>query len=346
MTAEFRYTVFGLTIVSNRPIPRLRPLDGSAGKPDVTMTLGPASFARFEKQDWRVFREGSALTEDGRPLVRVLCTTSHDHFWFAYADGTDLVVTRAGDRVWTRWRPPNEIEDVATYLLGPMLGFVLRLQGRLTLHASAVVIDGFAVACAGTGGSGKSTTAAVFAQRGMPVVTDDIVVLRGATAGEVVVEPDSPIVRLWPRSSEFLYGSPDALPRLSQTWEKCYLDLETRGYPVAREPQRLGAVYVFDGEVAPGDDPELTPLRGSEAFLALLANLYSTLDHDADLRAAEFEVLSGLVRQIEVRRFRQPERPISPTAVCDLIQADWSRAAPRIAAEAELDLDEGRTVVA
>ncbi len=321
----FSYSVFGLTIETDGAVPRLRPLERQVERSDVEVRLQHTEpfFANLKRYDWAPFRKSQQQTPDGQPLLEVLRAEQAGLFQFAYADGTDLVVTRGGDRIWARWRPPNQIEDTATYLLGPVMGFVLRLRGRLSLHASAALIDGFAVACAGDGGSGKSTTVAVFAQRGFPMVTDDILVLRPTGSGGAVVEPDCPIVRLWPQSAEFLYGARDALPRLSGTWDKRYLDLETRGYPIAREPQSLGAVYVLDGTVAAGSNAELTVLHGREALLALLSNAYCTIDLDAEMRVAEFDLLSRLVGQIEVRRLRQPVSPAPPAEVCDIILADW-----------------------
>ncbi|HEY0729444.1 MAG TPA: hypothetical protein VGD38_15295, partial [Pyrinomonadaceae bacterium] len=89
---------------------------------------------------------------------------------FAYADNTEFVVDHQGREIWTTWPEPLTLEDTATYLLGPVMGFVLLLRGLVSLHASAIVVDGAAIALVGPAGAGKSTTAAAFSARGFSVL--------------------------------------------------------------------------------------------------------------------------------------------------------------------------------
>ena len=127
-----------------------------------------------------------------------------------------------------RWPDSSTLEDAATYLLGPVLGFVLRLRGITCLHASAVAVGDRAIALMGPANAGKSTTAAGFSRMGFPVLADDIVAL--SEPDEILrVQPAYPQLRLWPESAAFLYGSADALPRLTPTWDKRALDLTQNG---------------------------------------------------------------------------------------------------------------------
>jgi hypothetical protein len=57
-----------------------------------------------------------------------------------------------------------------------------RLLGRDVLHAGAVVLDGLAWALAGSNEVGKSTLLAALAALGLPVLSDDLLVLAGGTA--------------------------------------------------------------------------------------------------------------------------------------------------------------------
>src|SRR5690348_16585408 len=102
------------------------------------------------------------------------------------------------------------------------MGFVLRLRGALCLHASSVAVGDSAVALVGLPGAGKSTTAAAFACAGFSVLSDDVVAL--ADEGpQFYVHPGYPRVNLWPDSVQELFGSEDALPRITPTWDKRYL---------------------------------------------------------------------------------------------------------------------------
>src|SRR5438270_8353143 len=89
-----------------------------------------------------------------------------------YLDGTRFVID--GATILCPLPPSSTPEDTATYLLGPVLAFVLRRRGTLALHASAVALGGRAVAIAAAPGGGKSTTAAAFAERGASILTEDV----------------------------------------------------------------------------------------------------------------------------------------------------------------------------
>ena len=104
-----------------------------------------------------------------------------------------------GKEIWAIWPKASTLEDASSYLLGPVLGVLLRLRGTTCLHASAVAIDGQAVAFAGTEGAGKSTTAAAFARVGHSVLSDDVVALKENESG-FVVAPAYPHICLWPDS--------------------------------------------------------------------------------------------------------------------------------------------------
>ncbi len=62
---------------------------------------------------------------------------------------------------------------VPVLLAGNLLAIVLGLRGAAVLHASAVELNGAAIAFAGPTGAGKSTTAALLCAAGGAIVSDD-----------------------------------------------------------------------------------------------------------------------------------------------------------------------------
>jgi hypothetical protein len=271
----FRYGVYGLSVEADAPIDGALAADFDS--PDVRIRLqamppfAPALFASppvFDDANVEVFR-------------------SDDAYGFRYADGTEFVIDDS--IIWSAWPPTSTPQDTATYLLGPILAFVLRRRGTLSLHASAVVIDGRAVAVAAPPGGGKSTTAAAFADRGVPVITDDVlpIVWRGGVPHAV---PGYPRVRLWPEAVGARYGAAEALPLLTPTWTKRYLDVSAN-FP--RAPVPLGAIVVLRGRVAGG--PRVAPLAGHEAAMQLVANSSMALYLEPEMRVAELDGVSALV---------------------------------------------------
>src|SRR4029077_10951164 len=111
------------------------------------------------------------------PALQVAVLEGGKDFGFFYSDGARFAVDRTGCEVYADWAENYTLEDACTYLLGPVIAFVLRLRGVICLHASAVIVDGRAIALFGLAGAGKSTTVAACALRGFSVLSDDVAVL-------------------------------------------------------------------------------------------------------------------------------------------------------------------------
>lgn len=245
-------------------------------------------------------------------------------FQLAYTDGTHFVVDGAASRIWGTYEAPLTIEDLATYLLGPIMGFVLRHHGITALHASAVCVQNRAIVLSGAAGAGKSTTAAALALRGVPVMCEDIAPVF-EDGGKFFVQPGYPRVCLWPDAVEALAGSPDALPRLTPNWEKCFLPLD--GVSANFEPQgrALGAVYLFAPRTDTAGAPRLEELGAREALLELVRNTYMNSLLDREQRAHEFDVLSRLVGQVPMKRIVPHSDPRRLGRLCDLLLADAAK---------------------
>ncbi len=322
------YSVLGLTLECNRSLPRLMATPESIGE-RLRVELGsfPSDVLRTSEDEWRPYFESSFVNESGEPMLTVDLRSTGDLYRFLFDTGVHFLVDRVGRRLWVRWTEPNTLEDVLCYLFGIVLSFVLRLRGVISLHASAVVIDGRAVALAGSAGAGKSTSAAAFAQRGYPVLTDDVTALK-PVAGDFFVQPDRHQLKLWPETSAMLFGSPDALPRLSPSWDKRFLDLECHGFPTERRPRPLAAVYLLDGEPAAPAQSVIRDLQGPDGFVALLANSLVTRMLDRRMRVQEFDLLTRLSETLPVRRLHRSEAGLPPLEVCELIADDFRQISP------------------
>jgi len=242
----------------------------------------------------------------------------------AYGNEARFLVDGAAERIWGTCPPPLTNEDMATYLLGPVMGFVLRRRSILALHASAVRIGGQAVALCGESQSGKSTTAAALALQGIPVLCEDITPLI-EEHGSFQAEPGYPRVCLWPDAVEKLFGRQDALPRLTPSWDKYFLPLDGDNARFEEQRQVLGAVYLFAPRVAEADAPRIETMSAREALLGLVQNTYMNWLLDRSQRAGEFEALSKLVKQVPVRRIIPHVDPGRIGALCELIVADAER---------------------
>jgi hypothetical protein len=314
-------SVFGLQVWSNQPIPGLPPLPGVAGI-DVRVWLGvmPANSGNGGGAASQAFYASGSHSAGEEPVLQVWRVAGGKYFRFQYRDGTEFLIERSGTEIWSTWPEPWTLEDTAVYLLGPVFGFLLRLRGVVCLHASAVAVDGRAVVLLGPAGAGKSTTAAAFAGSGFPVLSDDIVAIEERREG-FLVHPGNPRLRLWPDSVRALFGTPDALPRLTPNWDKLYLDLS----PGSRfEPRSLplDSVYVLRERQDNGVSPCITGVTAREGLIDLIANTYANNLLDPGMRAHEFRLLSRLGASVPLRRVLPHSDPTSLSRLCEVILDD------------------------
>ncbi len=133
---------------------------------------------------------------------------------------------------------------IGLYISGLILAFLLKQLPVITLHGSAVVKEGNALAFIGNQGSGKSTTAAAMTTAGYRVLCDDIIPI----ADGPVVLPGVAQVKLLPDAFERLAGNPDDAGHLFDGVDKFQADLggTTRSAP-------LRAIFVLEPDS--GQDP-------------------------------------------------------------------------------------------
>jgi hypothetical protein len=217
------------------------------------------------------------------------------------------------------------MDDAATYLLGPVLGFVMRLRGTVPMHASAVAIDGRGLLFLGPEGAGKSTTVAAFARMGVPVLSDDIVPLV-TSGGAWHVLPGHPRVSVWPDAAAGLFGSADALPAISAVYPKRYLHLRDAGR-FQPDAVPLAGLCVLRPRHAglPAVDVQTLPAR--EALMELVSNTYCGYLLDAPMRAQEFAFLGALADAVPVQAVSFSESFDGLEASCRAVASRLGQAA-------------------
>ena len=310
------YLVYGLTISSNQLIPGLVADSEDYSQPDMRIWLGEIpswldqlSPAKCTQQEWYI---SNYRDENGEPGLSISKLNQNGFFWIRYSDQTQFVVDANGTQIWGIWPDDLTLEDTATYLLGPILGWVLRLRGVTCLHASAVVVDGQVLAFVGDAGAGKSTTAAAFAQAGYGVLSDDVVALVDG-GHHFLVQPAYPRIRLWSDSAIALYGKVDMLPRIvptSQTWDKRYLDLNQDGYQFPCQTLPLTAIYLLNERSNHNDAPYIETISESTGLVSLVGNTYGNYLLDKDMRQQEFELLGRLIKTVKMRQVT-PHRDVA-----------------------------------
>lgn len=327
---NFTYAVFGLLLRSNLPLPELTPInperDPSQKEPWndravlIHLDASPHRASATPHGPEELSYDSPYKDAAGNPALRIWKAAGSRYLRLAYFDGTQFWLDREGTELWATWPDSLAIEDTATYLLGPVLGILLRLRGVTCLHASAVAFDEMAVVFVGSEGAGKSTTAAALARRGYAILSDDVVALAERN-GSFFVQPAYPHLCLWPEAVESLYGSADALPKFSANYEKRCLALGRQELRFAAQALPLAAIYILGdrrGDPAPLVE-ELSPQR---AFLALVANSFATNTLDSAMRAKEFETLARLAPSIPIRALYAHHEAERLLELCNLLDKE------------------------
>jgi hypothetical protein len=311
---EFSHSIYGLNVRTNHRLPRFSgaPTDSSA---DLCVWLLPKpSSSEADKHLANQTADESMENalyispwtgESGLPILMVHQSRKEGNYRLRYDDGTQFFINRAGSEIRAWWPPETSFEDTVTYLAGPVLGFVLHLRGTLNLHASAVDVGGRALVLLGPAGAGKSTTAAAFALRGFPVLTDDLASLNEDEDG-FRVQCGYARICLTLDATQSFYGRVDALPAIAPNWEKRSLELEasaTRGEArFAGRALPLGAIYVLGDREESGSPHRIEPLSAQEGLRQLLANTYVQYLLTPEQRAREFPIIGRVVAQVPLRK--------------------------------------------
>ncbi len=228
---------------------------------------------------------------DGTPWTRF--HRDGADYLLRFQDLADFRIASSGQTV-DGWPAPGTDEETVRFLFAnQVLPLALSRQGKLVFHASAVEIDGGAVAFLGASGRGKSTLAASFATNGVRFLTDDGLVVESAD-GQWQVLPSHPSIRLWEDSQEALMDAQAQLaPPVSYTSKSRFLAGDRVAF--RDRPRPLRRVY-FLGE---GDAQAIAfeRLKPGEALIELLKHSFLLDIEERQMLAAHFEELSNLVAQ-------------------------------------------------
>jgi hypothetical protein len=248
--------------------------------------------------------------------------TAEGEIGLRWADHFLFTISRDGHDV--RFVPAAGVapESLVAYLLGQVLSFPLLAFGFDPLHATAVVVDGEAIAFVGDCGYGKSTLAAAFVARGLPVLSDDLLVLE-SQSGRWVAHPGIPRLKLFPHVARRLLGSrATGVPMNGQT-PKLVL-------PLARDQARLRpvplrALYALQPPPSHDASPqsiEIEPVEGAAAFLEVTRAAFNLQVLDAARLANQFAFAERIASDVPVRRLTYPRSLDLLPAVCDAIVTD------------------------
>jgi hypothetical protein len=312
------YSVYGLTLATDFSIRSNLPR--TSGLPDITFEC---------RGDAPVLSNAEAAT-----LARTAIGRVTGYFYLDRLSSVDVVsLPRVCD--WYFWRDriachlhmPSLEERMEIFLLGTGLSFHLERLGIPALHASAVEIDGEAVAFLGTNRGGKSTLAVSFMQVGHRLITDDILPIE-ANGGSFDGRAGYPQIRLWPEQAARLLGNCEGLEFVHPGIRKYRVPVGERFGSFADGPRPLRCIYLPERCDADGEARavEITPLAPRDALKELHAKSFAPMLGESAVPAGNRLLFWGaLLRQVHVRRLSYPSGLEHLPAVQAAIRTDLDR---------------------
>ncbi|MBF0232542.1 MAG: hypothetical protein HQK65_05825 [Desulfamplus sp.] len=311
---NWSYHLYGLHLISNREIPGLIPLSTSHPV-DIHVDIYSFRADKITSGAKSIIYTSNGRTKHGDPFLTVWKQAGNNDAYvqLCYNNGQGhaiFVINSYGSIIRVGCTDNVPFDDIVAYLLGPVIGCVLRLRGFTCLHAGVVAFGETAIAIIGPKGSGKTTLTAFLSFYGHSVLADDIALLI-ETGERFYIVPGYPRLRLCPESlALFPALSVDKLPRVLSIIEKRYLDLSldtaASQWRFQQKHLPLSAVYVL-GTREYGKEPSIKPIHLSAGIAILATHAYPDYFLDRKMRSCDFEVLGRLCASVPLRLVSSPD---------------------------------------
>lgn len=268
-----------------------------------------------------VISEGNFALPPERTCIAPCIHATSEQVFLNWEDVGTFQLIKGRELVYTS-APGVEEQVLRLFILGSGIGVLLHQQNKLVLHASAVAVNGGAVAFIGDKGWGKSTTAAAMMSKGYPLITDDLLVIENVPESDAAwVLPGYPQVKLWPDVFESLGYEAENFPRSRPELEK-----RSHSFEIAfiDHPVPLKSIYLLGA----GEELAAVPLPGQVALMQLIRHLYvsrfGTFFLNTVGGAAFFEKCADLSRIVPMRLLRRPFDLSQLSSLVNLIEDDLS----------------------
>jgi energy-coupling factor transporter ATP-binding protein EcfA2 len=282
----YAYSLAGLRVSSELEIPDLPTRADVDAAPDVRIRVGPVPDHLKGASPHPVF-EATA----NQYLLRGVKVARY--------------LVRGGDEILIAPSRDADPRAVRVFLLGPCLRALCHQRGLLPLRASAVALNGKAVAFAGPSMCGKSTLAAHLKKLGFPVLADDVCIVGFDAQGRPAVMPSVPRLRLWRGALASLGTKPNRRPP-----DRAGIPRFSIPFPAARKSVPLSRVYVLDQRPDPRARVTRIPTLGAARTLTIFGSLRALTDpmgSDAASFALVLRMLAGGVEVFGYPRRGKPE---------------------------------------
>ena len=282
--------------------------------------LAPAGAARARRADIRLMLGATPAALDRPSFATPRYQLDADQrFLLTVPDVARFVLTRDGDLTIEPFANPDR-PDLRLFVLGTIFAVWLAMQGFLPIHAGAVRTKGGAALVCGRSGAGKSTTMAMLARDGWPILADDLSIVSFGDQAELLAFSGQ--VKLRPDVLAAFGEDPDS-------YASIVTDRTKHAFPVGRSTGRRPVAKILVLHAPDRPSHEAGPQRGAAAVRTLMRQVYRPRLIGRVLgRAVLFEQIARLTRQVELVHVRRTRDYTLASDILAQLEAEGSPYAP------------------
>jgi HPr Serine kinase C-terminal domain len=279
----FSYFAYGLGIYSTFPLPEFTPVEATC---DVTINIIRNKNIQSELDELENLEKPWRCNQIGDEIIFIVKKVGI----FQVRQAREVTITSL---------PDVDERVISLYISGTIMAFLSYQRGLITLHASAVDVNGSVVAFVGESGAGKSSTAAAMQARGHAIITDDVLPIK-PDGNSALVYPAFPQLKLSPEVAASLGHDVESLlvlhPQLHKLGHRVADNFSHTNLPIQ-------SIYVL----AEGDKLMVEPLSPQQALIELVHYSYGvrTLQQIVNSRAY-FSQCIELLKKVNVYRLYRP----------------------------------------
>ncbi len=290
------YKAFGFILSSEIPLPEL-PKVNEQVVADIEIRLGDLS------KLW------SELVAPHKKIVvkeNLVIFEASDTAKFCIQDGKRIIVSPLKG---------CDEDEMRLFILGTCMGALLMQRKILTLHGSAVVIDGKAYGFIGNSGAGKSTLALAFLNNGYQLLSDDLIAIIPSHDKTPLVMPAYPQQKLWQETLQEFRMETSLYRPLFQRETKYAIPVSSK---FSAEPARLAGL--FEIVTTESGKLEIYSIDKLQRLQTLLLHTYRNFFiARSGLTEWHFHTSVSIVNQMEFYQVRRPTTGFSAPHLVPLI---------------------------
>ncbi len=277
MKKYYFYKSYGLFIKSSINIPEL---DLIFPEKEFDVFITCAKLTHTSKKDYDIKNKSITKIRNNAHEISIFW---NDELLFKVINGQKIITNSNVDINPTFLR---------SLILGRAMGTLLHQRGFLVLHASAVNINGEAVAFMGWRGNGKSTTTMSLLNSNYPLISDDVLALK-IEDNNVLAIPSFPRIKLRQDIMESFTEEIDPNTQIHPDIKKHYY--EVKNFSSTTIP--LKRIYVLEKSY----ENKITNLEYQDAIINLIRHSYCVSILEGEEQQENLKQSAKLMKNVPIK---------------------------------------------